>query len=214
MPSQNIKLIKTVNKFIINFLTSQNINQEHLDEWNGKVVQARFKNMIKTERLPKPKGIMSNYLFFCNEEREIVRLENPGLPIKNITCELGKRWAELLKSNTPESIVKLARYTELFEQDKIRYNQEKLLLEPVKIKTKKESSNNMNEYQKFCAEERLKNKCIPLIEVNTLWKNKKEELLKNKTSVLETPNDVIETPNDIIDTSVDVTDDDVNNFIS
>ena len=64
-------------------------------------------------------GIKKNksaYIFFCEEQRQVIKSENPEMKAKEIMSELGKRWKELDDKE---------KYKELAEKDKERYEEEK-----------------------------------------------------------------------------------------
>ena len=67
-----------------------------------------------------PKKNMSGYLFFCREERPIVKKEIPDIKSGDVMVELGARWNEL-KTENPE---KVKEYMEMAAEDKERYLEE------------------------------------------------------------------------------------------
>ncbi|ODV74321.1 non-histone chromosomal protein 6 [Cyberlindnera jadinii NRRL Y-1542] len=77
---------------------------------------------LKTSRKKKdpnaPKRSLSAYMFFANENRDIVRAENPGISFGGVGKLLGEKW----KALTPEGKVP---YEQKAEADKKRYEQEK-----------------------------------------------------------------------------------------
>ena len=78
-----------------------------------------------------PKRGLSSYIFFCQENRAIIKKEEPDFDAKEVTRELGRRWSSL-SDTEKEPFIKLA------EADKIRYEKEKSQsdddTEPEKIK--------------------------------------------------------------------------------
>lgn len=74
--------------------------------------------IAKTKR-SGPKRGLSAYIFFCNDQREILKEENPDLPTKEVTSELGKRWRELSEKGREP-------YNKLAATDKSRYEKEKV----------------------------------------------------------------------------------------
>ncbi|CAD6506327.1 BgTH12-07253 [Blumeria graminis f. sp. triticale] len=75
----------------------------------------------KPERKKKdpnaPKRGLSAYMFFANEQRENVRLENPGITFGQVGKMLGERWKALSeKQRIP--------YTDMAMKDKTRYEEQ------------------------------------------------------------------------------------------
>ena len=78
-----------------------------------------------------PKRGLSSYIFFCQENRAVVKADEPDFDAKEVTRELGRRWSALSDTDK-EPFIKLA------EADKVRYEKEKEQsdedTEPEKIK--------------------------------------------------------------------------------
>ncbi|KAH3903167.1 non-histone chromosomal protein 6 SCDLUD_000781 [Saccharomycodes ludwigii] len=78
----------------------------------------------KTHRKKKdpnaPKRALSAYMFFANENRDIVRSENPGISFGQVGRVLGERWKALNE-------VEKQPYEAKAEADKKRYESEKEL---------------------------------------------------------------------------------------
>jgi hypothetical protein len=68
-----------------------------------------------------PKRGLTAYIFFCNEQRNVVKESNPKLSNKELTSELGKKW-NLLTDEQKKP------YASLAEKDKSRYENDKNLL--------------------------------------------------------------------------------------
>ena len=65
-----------------------------------------------------PKRGLTAYIFFCKDARAQIKIDNPEMPTKDITAELGRRWQELTdKDKKP--------YLKLAQDDKDRYDSEK-----------------------------------------------------------------------------------------
>lgn len=123
---------KNMNEFIITFLTEY--APSSLERWRSEENQTNFLNIInkiakkskasgkkKTEKDPnKPKRGMSAYIFFCGETRPKIKKENPNINTRDLTAELGVRWARL-KENNPKDVKK---YSEMAAADKERYDRE------------------------------------------------------------------------------------------
>lgn len=76
----------------------------------------------KTARRKKdpnaPKRSLSAYMFFANEQRDVVRAENPGIAFGQVGKLLGERWKALNEEQKKPYEVKA-------EADKKRYELEK-----------------------------------------------------------------------------------------
>ena len=65
----------------------------------------------------KPKRAKTSYLYFCEEMRPGVKSQNPDLKLGGVMKELGKMWRELSEEDKE-------KYNKLYEEDKIRYEEE------------------------------------------------------------------------------------------
>lgn len=71
-----------------------------------------------------PKRVKSNYIFFCIEQRDKVKTDNPKMEAKDITRELGRIWRDDLNDKQK------AVFTKKSEKDKERYQKEMIGYEP------------------------------------------------------------------------------------
>jgi len=119
-----------VNKFVSDFLRSSSAGDELIESWKSKSNVKSLKSglrrfgAIASGGNIKPKRVVSKYLFFCDEERPKIRNEFPEMNIKEITCELGKRWREFM---TNPDVDRLTRITDKFNADKSRYEDERVV---------------------------------------------------------------------------------------
>jgi hypothetical protein len=65
-----------------------------------------------------PKRPLSAYMFFCKEQRDVIKQEHPDMNGKDVTSELGRRWKELSEEDKKPFLKKQ-------ESDKARYTSEK-----------------------------------------------------------------------------------------
>ncbi|AAS51610.1 ADL310Wp [Eremothecium gossypii ATCC 10895] len=83
----------------------------------------------RTQRKKKdpnaPKRAMSAYMFFANENRDIVRAENPGISFGQVGRVLGEKWKALSDDEKQP-------YEAKAEADKKRYESEKELYNATK----------------------------------------------------------------------------------
>lgn len=122
---------------------------------NQKSLQKSFAN-IKSGKKKKdpeaPKRGKSSYIFFCIENRDIVKNKNPNMDAKEITKELGRIWKNDLSDKDKH------RYINMSEKDTKRYKKELESYSPSEVYTKQPSGpkKGLSSYIFFCKEYRLK----------------------------------------------------------
>lgn len=159
-----------INKHCINFILEMKDSAEILAAWKDKTNINKLKNLLKTKD-EKPKRIISKYLFFCQEERVRILKENPTMNIRTVTCELGRRWQEFQESPDP---IRMKKITELFEDDKKRYD-----IAKYQISQKKEPKKKLplkSAYLVFCEEERSHFPKITMKELGVKWAIVKQDI--------------------------------------
>lgn len=80
-----------------------------------------------------PKRPLTAYMYFCQENRDVVKTENPKMNGKEITTELGVRWKALTEEQK-------APYEAKQSTDKTRYESEKAGNNPVPVKSPAKTS--------------------------------------------------------------------------
>lgn len=172
-----------------------NIDKERYQEEMKKYIPEDGEELVvKKKRKSKnaPKNASGPYIFFCKEERDKVKGDNPEMSVKEIMSELGKRW-KLIKDT--DDVVK---YKEMAKADKDRFEEEMKNYvptddeEPKKKRVKKDKNapkNPVTMYQLFCKEKReelKKDKDIPVKEITKklgeIWKTFKDDN-KNKKKI-------------------------------
>lgn len=163
----------TINKFVVSFLSTSDAPQELIDAWKDKHNLNKLKSTIrKTEQPANPPRPKSKYIFFCDTVRQEIKQEHPEMGIREITCELGRRWQQFKMNPDPVIEEKLAR---AFEQDKNRYDTEKL------AKTTDVQKNKFrSKYLYFCEQERTREPKITMKELGNRW-----NAIKNDPSLFE-----------------------------
>ena len=165
--------LKQLNKLIKAFLNTHsagNLNELWLSVANQKQVKSLLTQMNKTKDPHAPKRSKSSYLFFCQNNRSLVKNElGDNSKATEVTKELGVRWNKLKvdgkKKNTkgkllyPKKAAQLQEYIRSAELDKDRYEKEKkeyvsLLKSPVVISQKKKLKRSKSAYLFFCAANR------------------------------------------------------------
>lgn len=174
----------TINKFVTHFLNSKlesNITiNEIITAWKDRSNTNKLRSLTRNPR-SKPKRVISKYLFFCRDERAQIFKENPGMDIKSVTCELGKRWSDFqLNHSDSERMVEI---TNLFEIDKKRYDEEKRAINErattnETIITKKRTK---TAYLLFCDKQRETEPKINMKELGIRW-----SLFKNSQNIIAT----------------------------
>jgi len=81
---------------------------------------AEDKDKKKKKAAGEPKKGKSAYIFFCAEERPLLKEENPEMPGKEILAELGARWKKLNEDDKK----KVEYYQKLAAEDKKRYEED------------------------------------------------------------------------------------------
>jgi len=69
-----------------------------------------------------PRRGLSAYMFFANEQREIVREENPGIKFGDVGKMLGQRWKNLPEDDKAPYEAKAAADKKRYEDEKAAYN--------------------------------------------------------------------------------------------
>lgn len=174
-----------------------NIDKErYQEEMKNYIPEDGEELVVKKKRKSKnaPKNASGPYIFFCKEERDKVKGDNPEMSVKEIMSELGKRW-KLIKDT--DDVVK---YKEMAKADKDRFEEEMKNYVPTdeeepkkkKDRVKKDKNapkNPVTMYQLFCKEKReelKKDKDIPVKEITKklgeIWKTFKDDN-KNKKKI-------------------------------
>ena len=145
-------------------------NQNELSKLiKSKTVKAK-KVVNKVKDPNKPKRGKSAYLFFCADERSVVKkLLGDNAMVKDVTAELGIRWKGLKESLVYVDQERLKKYEQQAAEDKIRYENEMNVYEPPsdeelekikkqgkRKKDKDAPKRGKSAYIFFCAEMRAK----------------------------------------------------------
>jgi hypothetical protein len=120
----------------------------------------------KKKQAGEPKKAKSAYLYFCDLEREKLKVEKPEIKGKDVLKELGARWK--LAQNNEEMLNELKEKAdadkERYEEEKKNYVPEDVVPEVKTKKTKKtkkpkaegEPKKSKSAFHFFCVDERLK----------------------------------------------------------
>lgn len=69
-----------------------------------------------------PKRALSAYMFFANDQREVVRTENPSASFGQIGKLLGEKWKSLSESEKKPYEDKASEDKKRYEEQKLTYN--------------------------------------------------------------------------------------------
>ena len=83
----------------------------------------RTKSSRKKKDPNAPKRSLSAYMFFANENRDIVRAESPGIAFGQVGKILGERWKALTGEERAPYDAKAEADKKRYEQEKLAYNQ-------------------------------------------------------------------------------------------
>ena len=176
----------SLNKFIVSFLDEKkkelntteefpkeifnNILEKLTEEWKSKSNITKFKSTIrKTEdRQTNPPRPKSKYIFFCDSVRQQIKQEHPEMNIREITCELGRRWQRFKQFPDPKIDEEI---TNAFLVDKERYHTNKKMMNIPVVKKNKFRS----KYLFFCEQERKKEADLTMQELGFRWSNMKND---------------------------------------
>jgi high mobility group protein B2 len=101
--------------------------------------------VVKKVKSKGPKRGLTSYIFFCKEQRSLLKEEDSNLETKEITSELGKRWRELSEKDRKP-------FEKLAAKDKDRYEKEKAEL----LESNPNSNSNLSSSEKEPASKKKK----------------------------------------------------------
>lgn len=157
MVIENVNQYQTINKFVSKFLSHHSTDM--LTEWKQKKNLNKFKQLFEDDQDQHLKRPKSKYIYFCDEKRKELRKEYPDMDIRQITCELGKRWQTFKENPDRETDERLTR---LFNLDRERYN-------TLKKQPEDKHKSIKSLYLYFCSTIRLKNPLVTMKELGILW---------------------------------------------
>lgn len=158
--------ITVINKFILGFMKLNGASEDIIKNWSSKETQSKFKSSMSKMRVNHIKRGKTVYICFCNEERPQIFKEFSDMNIKDVTCELARRWRKF-KDDPDEE--RMARLVQLSKESNEKYHASKLLVNSVQLPKKKVKSAYLN----FCKKQREDNPKITMKELGSLWKEVK-----------------------------------------
>ena len=108
-----------INSFVSDFLNEYDRTGLLLKKWTSVKNQRKLKKFLKDNQKDplKPKRGKSGFLYFCDEQRPILKENNKNITVKEIVSQLGKLWRQLKDKNETE------KYDILSIQDRDRYRE-------------------------------------------------------------------------------------------
>ena len=90
------KDISKISNYVLDFIKSNNDKKNVIDLWNSDKNQKKFNKSINNKEIKfkedRPKRSKTKYIIFCEEYRNKIKTENPGLSNNDIICKMGKMW--------------------------------------------------------------------------------------------------------------------------
>ena len=161
------------NKYVLTFLT-EHAYPELLEKWKTKSNLHKFKNHMRPVKNNLPRRPMSEYIYFCREERpkiqEYMKKEKNTdvVNIHEVTCELGRRWQRFKEFPDPDL---KQRLKELADIDSLRYHEEKVVATP----QQNDKKHLRSKYLFFCREQRMSDPKISMKVLGQKWIEQKED---------------------------------------
>jgi structure-specific recognition protein 1 len=110
-----------------NVMTIDNNEMKSPEETIKKVKKVKDKNA--------PRGSLTAYNFFCNEQRQVIKDEHPDFSFSDISIECGARWKALSEE-------KKIPFQKLADGDKIRYKTEMNAYKTILLADGEDKDNN------------------------------------------------------------------------
>jgi hypothetical protein len=113
----------SINIFVSDFLQQHDKDGIILRKWESVKNQRKLKKILKDRNKDpmKPKRGKSGFLFFCDENRPIIKQNNKDITVKEVVSQLGTLWRQLKEDGKTE------KYDLLSCKDRERYKDEMIL---------------------------------------------------------------------------------------
>jgi hypothetical protein len=161
------------NKYVLAFL-AEHASPELVEQWKSKSNLHKFKNHMRSVKNNLPRRPMSEYIYFCREERPKIQEEmkkknnTEVVNIHEVTCELGRRWQRF--KEFPDADMK-QRLKELADIDSRRYHEEKV----VSVPQQNNKKHLRSKYLFFCREQRIADPKITMKVLGEKWIEQKDD---------------------------------------
>ena len=153
--------ISDINSFMVSFIidnvSDRKICSNLIDNFEKKenqnllrgILTKKFtKKTTKNTKQDGPKNPLSAYIYYCMNNREIVKEKNPDVSASNITKILAEEW-----NSIKNDVIKSARYKEQAANDKKRYISE---IDGISSINSKKIKKPRSSYILYCSEMRSK----------------------------------------------------------
>ena len=116
--------IENLSQFVVDFIES-NKNPNIIEAWKSKKTQQSLLKTIKKQNIKvkdsaKPRRGKSAFLYYCENNRSLLKEANPTMSVKEIVSTLGANWQKLKKENLAE----VERFEKMSIKDRDRYKSE------------------------------------------------------------------------------------------
>jgi ABC-type transporter MlaC component len=112
-------IMKSHESIIRNVCSELNVQDETIiNDIIKKLLDTSFSSVKPKKDPNRVKRAKSGYLFFCEDKRKQVQIDNPGKNMGDISKVLGKLWKETSEEDK-------LKYNDLHEEDVERYENEK-----------------------------------------------------------------------------------------
>ena len=110
----------SINIFVSEFLKGVDKDGTILRKWESIKNQRQLRKVLKENNKDplKPKRGKSGFLFFCDEQRPVIKENNKDIKVKEVVSQLGILWRQLKKDGLTE------QYDILSSKDRERYRME------------------------------------------------------------------------------------------
>lgn len=111
----------SVNTFVLDFLRQHDKDGGAIiRKWESVKNQRKLKKILKDKNKDpaKPKRGKSGFLFFCDENRPLIKQSTEGITVKEVVSQLGTLWQQLKKEG------QTGKYDLLSTKDRDRYKDE------------------------------------------------------------------------------------------
>lgn len=115
--------MSAVNIFVSDFLQQHDRDGSILRKWESVKNQRKLKKILKekTKDPDKPKRGKSGFLFFCDENRPLIKDKHKDIKVKEVVSQLGILWRQFKEEGKTE------QYDLLSEKDRERYRLEMIV---------------------------------------------------------------------------------------
>jgi hypothetical protein len=141
----------SVNIFVSDFLRQHDKDGTILRKWESVKNQRKLKKILKDKNKDpaKPKRGKSGFLFFCDENRPLIKQNHEDITVKEIVSKLGTLWRQLKTDGLTEKYDLLStKDRERYKDEMVEYKKKKNTTTPKSRKTPKKKQTALDLYIK------------------------------------------------------------------